>query len=104
MTEQQRPRPVAPKGGADYLLSRLPQATAEIVKNADPTQPWPVGVPSLVDDLNDLIKYAEAINRVLELGSLGDGLEVAFRPAAWKSTSQAIAPNPVHTCWPGATR
>ncbi|GLZ42452.1 hypothetical protein [Actinokineospora sp. NBRC 105648] len=77
MSESQEcPTPVAPPGGDAYMLSRLPQTTAHVLKTADPTEPWPKGVPSLVEDIGYLIKYANQVQLSLTEDSFDEGMEV----------------------------
>ncbi|GLZ37160.1 hypothetical protein [Actinokineospora sp. NBRC 105648] len=76
MTPPARPTPdntpIAPPGGDAHMLSRTPQTTAP----ADPSTPWPSFVPSLVDDLRDLIRYANEVLDSITEGTFDKGLEI----------------------------
>ncbi|WP_156893763.1 hypothetical protein [Actinokineospora enzanensis] len=75
MSDDERPELKGPFG--DYiLLNHRPQTTEEVLAKGITDEPWPVGVPSLVDDLNDLVKYARQVSGCLAGGTLGHGLEV----------------------------
>ncbi|SES12697.1 hypothetical protein [Actinokineospora terrae] len=65
---------VAPVGGNQFVLSRLPQTTAEVRARATELgQGWPAFVPTLVSDLDDLINYAREVKESFAKETFGEG-------------------------------
>ncbi|GLZ42736.1 hypothetical protein [Actinokineospora sp. NBRC 105648] len=62
--------PVSPHGGDGYLLSRVPQSLTEVLLSGQYRDgAWPEGVPTLIEDLRDLIGCAHRLIASVAEGS-----------------------------------